>query len=127
MRFAARDCAACASRDKCVRSPSGQSRTLILPERSQAEALEKARGDLSTAEGRAEYGLRAEVEGTLSQAVRRSGLRRARYRGLIKTHLQQVATAAGLKRRARSQSSEWGAAGTDTHLSVCRALQLEAG
>lgn len=96
VRFAARDCAACASRDKCVRSPSGQPRTLILPERTQAEALEKARGDLSTAEGRAEYRRRAGVEGTISQAVRRSGLRRARYRGLIKTHLQQVATAAGL-------------------------------
>lgn len=96
MRFAERDCTACASRAKCVRSPAGQSRTLILPERAQAEALEKARGALSSAEGRAEYGKRAGLEGTLSQAVRRSGLRRARYRGLIKTHLQQVATAAGL-------------------------------
>ena len=40
--------------------------------------------------------MRAGVEGSISQAVRRSGLRQGRYRGLAKTHLQQVASAAGL-------------------------------
>ena len=34
--------------------------------------------------------------GTLSQGVRAFGLRRARYRGLAKTNLQHVATAAAL-------------------------------
>ena len=63
VRFAGNDCAACASRSKCVRSPSGQPRTLILPERAQAEALEKARGELSSAEGRTEYGKRAGWKG----------------------------------------------------------------
>ena len=36
------------------------------------------------------------VEGTLSQAVCAFGLRRAHYRGLTKTGLQHVATAAAL-------------------------------
>jgi transposase len=33
------------------------------------------------------------VEGTISQAVRAFGLRRTRYIGLAKTHLQHVLTA----------------------------------
>jgi transposase len=47
-------------------------------------------------EGRELYKVRAGVEGTISQAVRISGLRQARYRGLKKTHLQHVATAAAV-------------------------------
>jgi transposase len=42
------------------------------------------------------YRLRAGVEGTISQGVRAFGLRQARYRGLAKTHLQGVATAAAI-------------------------------
>ena len=39
---------------------------------------------------------RAGIEGTLSQGVRRMGLRRARYDGLQKTHLQHVPTVAAI-------------------------------
>ena len=42
------------------------------------------------------YTLRAGIEGTLSQAVRAFGLRQARYRGLAKTRLQNIAIAAAL-------------------------------
>jgi IS5 family transposase len=55
-----------------------------------------ARSRLTTAEGRRLYARRAGIEGTISQGVRAFGLRRARYRGLAKTHLQHVATAAAL-------------------------------
>jgi IS5 family transposase len=41
-------------------------------------------------------GWQTQVEGTLSQGVRAFGLRRTRYRGLDKTHLQHVATAAAI-------------------------------
>jgi transposase len=44
----------------------------------------------------AQYRLRAGIEGTLSQGVRAFGLRRSRYRGLARTHLQHVATAAAI-------------------------------
>ena len=40
-----------------------------------------------------QYAARAGIEGTLSQGVRAFGLRRARYPGLAKTHLQHVLTA----------------------------------
>jgi hypothetical protein len=42
------------------------------------------------------YAQRAGVEGTLSQGVRAFGLRRARYVGVLKTHLQHVLTAVAL-------------------------------
>ena len=55
-----------------------------------------ARERLGTKEGRRRYARRAGIEGTLSQGVRAFGLRRSRYRGLAKTHLQHVATAAAI-------------------------------
>ena len=36
------------------------------------------------------------LQGTLSQGVRAYGLRRSRYRGVAKTHLQHVATAVAI-------------------------------
>ena len=96
VRFDLRDCAACPERDKCVRSPAGQARTLVLYGRAQHEALRQVRERIASEEGRAEYRRRAGIEGTLSQGVRSAGLRRCRYRGLDKTRLQHVATAAAL-------------------------------
>jgi transposase len=42
------------------------------------------------------YRLRAGVEGTISQATWGLGMRRSRYWGLEKTHLQNVFTAAAI-------------------------------
>ena len=67
-----------------------------LPPRAEHEALRAARERLGTKEGRRRYARRAGIEGTLSQGVRAFGLRRSRYRGLAKTHLQHVATAAAV-------------------------------
>ena len=47
-------------------------------------------------EGQQRYQRRAGVEGTLSQGVRAFGLRRTRYWGVAKTHLQHVAIAAAI-------------------------------
>jgi len=47
-------------------------------------------------EGQQLYQRRAGVEGTLSQGVRAFGLRRTRYWGMAKTHLQHVAIAAAI-------------------------------
>ncbi len=97
VRFAQADCAACPNRARCVRSPRGQSRTLILPERTHWEALQRTRSYIASEEGREEYKKRAGVEGSLSQGIRRCDLRHARYLGLVKTHLQHLATAAALE------------------------------
>jgi hypothetical protein len=42
------------------------------------------------------YSCRAGIEGTLSQGIRGFGLRRCRYLGQVKTHLQHVFTAAAM-------------------------------
>jgi transposase len=94
VRFRETDCAACAARSLCTRNP--QARHLRLQPRAEYEALKAARGRLATKEGRLAYARRAGIEGTLSQGVRAFGLRRARYRGLARTHLQHVATAAAI-------------------------------
>jgi len=92
--FRETDCTACAARPLCTRT--GQARQLRLHPRAEYEALTAARRRLATKEGRRAYARRAGIEGTLSQGVRAFGLRRSRYRGLARTHLQHVATAAAI-------------------------------
>jgi transposase len=96
VRFSSVDCRDCSLRDKCLPAPTSRFRLLALHPQSRYEALNQARERMQTEQGRAEYRKRAGVEGTHSQGVRRSGLRQCRYRGLKKTQLQHVATAAAL-------------------------------
>ena len=69
-------------------------RRLLLDE--MLEALQAARREQETEPWKAEYAVRAGVEGTLSQGVRGFGLRRCQYIGLAKVHLQHVDTAAAI-------------------------------
>ena len=69
---------------------------MTLHPQAEFEALQAARAWYRSAEGQERYQRRAGVEGTLSQGIRAFGLRYARYRGLPKTHLQHVATAAAI-------------------------------
>jgi len=93
--FRRQDCHACPTRPLCTQSQQ-QMRRLRLPPREQYEALAAARTWYTSEEGIERYKQRAGIEGTLSQGVRAFGLRRTRYRGLPKTHLQHVATAAAI-------------------------------
>lgn len=96
VRFKVEDCRKCSSRDKCVRNKAGAARHLNLPIRAEYEALSQSRKLLLTVDGQREYQNRAGIEGTISQGVRLGSLRRSRYRGLQKTHLQEIATATGI-------------------------------
>ena len=96
VRFSTQDCGTCAQRPLCTHAKPPQARTLKLHPRPQSEALHAAQAWYAGEEGQRQYGRRAGVEGTLSQGVRAFGLRRTRYRGLPKTHLQHVATAAAI-------------------------------
>jgi transposase len=58
--------------------------------------LKQRRERETTQEFKQLYAKRAGIEGTISQGVRTMGLRRSRYIGQEKTHLQHVATAAAL-------------------------------
>ena len=95
VKFRPKDCEACAARELCTRSKD-QPRRLVLPPRDQYEAVQATRAWYASEEGKRQYARRAGVEGTLSQGVRAFELRRTRYRGLPKTHLQHVAIAAAI-------------------------------
>jgi transposase len=95
VKFRAQDCAACAARALCTRAKR-PARGLKLYPRAEHEALRAARARLETEEGKRLYQRRAGVEGTLSQGVRAFGLRRCRYIGLAKAHLQHVITAGAM-------------------------------
>lgn len=93
-----KDCAACPTRHLCTPSAQ-QARFLKLLPRAQHEALQAARATQATEAGQKRYAQRAGIEGTISQGVRAFGARRSRYRGLPKTHLQQVLTAVAINVR----------------------------
>ena len=96
-QFRAADCLGCASRSRCTRSEAQtKGRVLAVLPRPEYDALAAARARESTAKGRRLYAQRQGIESTLSQAVRAFGLRQTRYRGLAKTGLQHVATAAAI-------------------------------
>jgi transposase len=93
--FATEVCAACPVRQECTRS---QTTGRVLHVRPQAahEALQARRQEQLTPEFRQQYATRAGIEATLSQGVRGMGLRRSRYDGLARTHVQHVLTAVAI-------------------------------
>ena len=93
IKFSMRDCQPCASRALCTRAAR---RTVTVRPQEQHLSLQAARQREQTAAYKAEYAKRAGIEGTISQAVRAFGVRRAPYRGAAKTHLQHVVTAAAI-------------------------------
>jgi transposase len=60
------------------------------------EALQAQRQVEQTPEFRHRYALRSGIEATLSQAVRGMGIRRSRYDGLARTHVQHILTAVAI-------------------------------
>ena len=88
-------------RSACTSSKEAARQITVKPQ-AQDEAIEAARRRQETEAYKALYALRAGVESTLSQGVRRFDLRRSRYIGLARTHLQQTlnATAMNLVRIA---------------------------
>lgn len=93
--FSVTDCRPCPVRAKCTRAKAG-GRTLTIYPREPYEILQAARERQSTEEFKVLYRTRAGIEGTISQAVTGMDIRFARYRGMAKTHLQNLATAAAI-------------------------------
>jgi transposase len=95
IRFDRATCRACPARSACTWATDAPRQLTVRPQ-AHHEAIEAARQRQKTAAFKAEYARRAGVEGTHSQAIRRCGLRRSRYLGLAKTHLQHLLTAVAL-------------------------------
>ncbi len=95
VHFSKTDCADCQKRELCTHSIK-EPRLLKLRPREQHEALQEARHRQTTEAFKQDYALRAGCEATISQAVRAFDLRRSRYSGLAKTHLQHIAIATAM-------------------------------
>jgi transposase len=93
--FHQRHCRPCPHRPLCTRAKS-EPREVTLKPHAEHEALVAARERQTTAAWQAQYAVRAGVEGTCAQGIRAFGLRRSRYFGFAKTHLQHLATAAAM-------------------------------
>jgi transposase len=93
--FARETCAACPVRSHCTKS-STTGRVLHVRPQAADFALRTRRHEQETPTFRQAYQIRAGIEGTLSQAVRGMGIRRARYDGLHKTLVQHVVTAVAI-------------------------------
>lgn len=102
IRFDREDCGVCAVRIQCTRGKRPR-RTVTVRPQPQQLALEAAREREKTEAFKKQYAHRAGIEGTISLGVRSFDLRRTRYLGLAKTHLQHVliACALNLTRLAR--------------------------
>ncbi|MEV6985409.1 transposase [Sphaerisporangium sp. NPDC051017] len=71
-------------------------RRLTIRDQKIQQALDAARVQQSTTAWQQKYKLRAGVEGIIRQAVAVTGIRRTRYRGLGKVHLDHVFSAVAL-------------------------------
>ena len=96
IKFSTTDCQACPSLRLCTQSIRHVRRTVTIRPKDQYDALQTRRQQETTQDFKALYAMRAGVEGTISQGVRTMGLRRSRYIGQERTHLQHVATAAAI-------------------------------
>ncbi len=93
-------CAACPLRSQCIKAEH-RHRTLVVGENHTV--LQARRKEQQTDEFKARMKHRNAIEGTQSELVRAHGLRRARYRGLAKTKLQNylIGAACNVKRWLR--------------------------
>jgi len=100
IRFPTAVCAACPLRPQCTSSARG--RNLSVSE--HYERLVARRAEAETPTCRARLRTRAGIEATVSELVRRHGLRRHRYRGDARRHLEHLlkAAACNLKRLTRA-------------------------
>ena len=95
VEFAQDTCLACLERERCTKG-EGTARCLSLKPRPEFEALQAGRTRQQSEVFKQKYKKRAGIEGTISQGVRAFELRRSRYIGLAKTHLQHIAIAAAM-------------------------------
>jgi transposase len=92
IKFSAKDCPLCPMLNDCTQSKPPR-RTLTIRPQLQYIQLHANRSEQSSLAFTKLYAKRSGIEGTISQGVRSFDLRRSRYIGLVKTHLQHIFTA----------------------------------
>ncbi len=96
--FNTADCAPCPARVLCTKSKR-QRRKITFRPLEEYGILQAVRAYQQTQAFKSRYSTRAGIEGTLSQAVVALDMRRSRYWGDQKTHLQHIATATAINLR----------------------------
>ncbi|MFQ5870315.1 MAG: transposase, partial [Candidatus Zixiibacteriota bacterium] len=107
-RFAEEDCRACRLKERCIGGPQiSRFRSVSLP--YEHRELAQVREYTKTEPFKEEMKRRRGIEAKVAELVRWHGLRRARYRGLVKVNLQCLFTAVAVNikrwfnlRRARA-------------------------
>ena len=95
VKFAYATCRRCPVRALCTKAKTAP-RHLTLRQQAEHEQLQALRQYQRTPAWKKQYDKRAGIEGTVSQGVRTFELRKSRYIGLAKTHLQHIFTAAAI-------------------------------
>ncbi|MFD7020917.1 transposase [Streptomyces sp. NPDC059928] len=113
-------CLACPVRSQCTASATRPRAVSLLPTRELHEIQARNRLDQQTKDWQQRYAIRAGIEATLSQNIRNCGLRRTRYRGLARTHVQHVLTAMAC---SLTRITDWIADPAPTHR---RSTRLDA-
>jgi transposase len=93
--FAPEVCQKCEVKSLCTKSVTG-GRTLTVYPQEIHETLQERRAEQRGKAFQQEYAARCGIEGSISEGVRAHGMRRSRYRGRDKTHLQMVGVAAAI-------------------------------
>jgi transposase len=93
VKFKRVECEPCPVHDLCTKHDR---RTLSFHEQPVFEVVQQRKHDQHTDAFRQRYAKRAGIEGTISHSVFALDMRRSRYRGLDKTHLQFTLTAAAM-------------------------------
>nr|WP_246204249.1 transposase [Streptomyces tailanensis] len=90
--FTKSQCRPCPVRTRCT-TTTDSARTVGFPPRELRDLQLRVRAEQQTPEWQARYAVRSGVEGTINELAHGHGMRRCRYRGQQKAHLQHVFTA----------------------------------
>ncbi|MFF1570998.1 transposase [Streptomyces sp. NPDC058293] len=91
-RFTKGQCQPCPARTQCTTSRES-ARNVGFPPRELRDLQLRVRTEQQTSEWKTRYAVRSGVEGTVNEFAHGHGMRRCRYRGQDKAHLQHVLTA----------------------------------
>ncbi|MBH1937179.1 transposase, partial [Streptomyces sp. AV19] len=91
-RFTKSQCQPCPARAQCTTSRESH-RTVGFPPRELRDLQLRIRTEQQTPGWKARYAVRSGVEGTVNEFAHGHGMRRCRYRGQRKAHVQHVLTA----------------------------------
>ncbi|MCA2229004.1 transposase [Nonomuraea aurantiaca] len=91
-QFTKSQCQPCPDRPRCTNSPES-ARNVGFPPRELHDLQVRVRAEQQTHDWKARYAIRSGVEGAINEFAHGHGMRRCRYRGQPKAHLQHVLTA----------------------------------